>query len=134
MKAVLVPVSVKCVVFENGKVWLRKNERNEWELPGGKLEEGEQPEQTAVREAEEELGVKVETGELVGATLYNIPVSEDEKEGVFVIAYKCEFVERLGEVEHTGEAGAAEFKAFSMEEIESLEITDFYKDWIKNAK
>ena len=33
----IIPVSVKGVVFDGGKVWLRQNERNEWELPGGKL-------------------------------------------------------------------------------------------------
>ncbi len=37
-----VPISVKGIIFENNSVWLRKNEREEWELPGGKLDEGEQ--------------------------------------------------------------------------------------------
>lgn len=33
--------------------------RTQWEIPGGKIEEGENPAQTAEREVEEELGVKV---------------------------------------------------------------------------
>lgn len=32
------PVSVKGVIYHNGKVVLLKNERDEWELSGGKLE------------------------------------------------------------------------------------------------
>lgn len=32
------PISVKGIVFQDGKVWLRRNERSEWELPGGKLD------------------------------------------------------------------------------------------------
>lgn len=66
----LVPVSVKGVVIEDGKVWLRKNERNEWELPGGKIDPDEQPEQTVSRELFEELGFKVEVKDIVGAHMY----------------------------------------------------------------
>jgi ADP-ribose pyrophosphatase YjhB (NUDIX family) len=37
------PVSVKGVVAQAEKFLLLKNERDEWELPGGKLELGETP-------------------------------------------------------------------------------------------
>ena len=37
-----------------------------WEFPGGKVDRGETPAQAAVREAHEELGVRVELGEQVG--------------------------------------------------------------------
>ena len=37
------PVSVKGVLVRDGQVLLLKNEREEWELPGGKLGLGEEP-------------------------------------------------------------------------------------------
>lgn len=32
------PVSIKGVVVRDGRVLLLKNERDEWELPGGRIE------------------------------------------------------------------------------------------------
>jgi ADP-ribose pyrophosphatase YjhB (NUDIX family) len=50
------PVSIKGVLVEAGRVVLLENERDEWELPGGRLEPGEAPETCLVREFGEELG------------------------------------------------------------------------------
>ena len=125
--AYLVPLSVKGIVLEDGCVWLRKNERNEWELPGGKLDEGEQPEETVKRELREELGFDVQIQDLVNAYLYKIKNSSDEHRGVFVISYLCKLLAKTGEFEHEGEAGHAEFKKFPLDEVESLPMPEFYK-------
>ncbi len=47
------------LIVQDGKVLLlyRKDEKH-WEVPGGKVEDGESPTEAAVREAEEEIGVK----------------------------------------------------------------------------
>lgn len=50
---------------ESGKVFLAKRPHGKqfgglWEFPGGKLEEGELPEQAIVRELREELAIEVE--------------------------------------------------------------------------
>jgi mutator protein MutT len=123
----LIPISCKGIVTEAGKVWLRRNERGEWELPGGKLDPGEQPEDTVKRELREELGVDVQVGRPLSNYLYTIPVSTDEHRGVLVCMYVCQFVQRVGSVEHVGEAGPAQFQAFAPDEIVSLPIPEFYK-------
>ena len=44
------PVSIKGVFVEAGRVVLLENDRDEWELPGGRLEPGEAPETCLARE------------------------------------------------------------------------------------
>ncbi len=49
------------LIIEDGKILLLYREDEEhWEVPGGKVEKDESPTETAVREAEEEIGVEVE--------------------------------------------------------------------------
>jgi len=60
------PVSVKGVLFEEDQVVLLLNERDEWELPGGRLERGEDPVVCLEREFAEELGVEVRPGGVPG--------------------------------------------------------------------
>jgi len=58
------------VVNPNGEVlWIRRNEK--WDLPKGKVEIGENVEDTAVREVEEECAVSdIDRGELFGLTYH----------------------------------------------------------------
>jgi len=127
------PVSVKGIVFEGNNVWLRKNERDEWELPGGKMEKGEQPQDTVIRELKEELGFDTEVIRVVSADLYRISVSVDESKGVLVICYLCKLLGKTGDFEIIGEAGVAEFKMFPVAEISQVRMPDFYKDAIRKA-
>jgi 8-oxo-dGTP pyrophosphatase MutT (NUDIX family) len=71
------PVSVKGVVVRDGRVLLLKNEREEWELPGGKLELGESPEACVAREITEETGLPVITGPALDAWQYHISEGRD---------------------------------------------------------
>jgi 8-oxo-dGTP pyrophosphatase MutT (NUDIX family) len=80
------PISVKGVVVRAGRVLLLKNEREEWELPGGRLEAGETPEQCVAREIEEETSWKVITGPLLDVWMYDIVQAERH---VFIVTYGC---------------------------------------------
>lgn len=128
-----VPISCKGIVFEARKVWLRLNERGEWELPGGKLDSGEQPLDTVAREMLEELGVKVQVGSVVANYLYTVKASSDESGGVLIAIYACDLTARVSEVEHIGEAGPTEYKQFAVAELDDLPMPVFYKQAIRRA-
>lgn len=44
-----------------------------WEFPGGKIEEGETPQQAVVREIQEELNATVKVGDLIHTIEYDYP-------------------------------------------------------------
>ncbi|MBI3516679.1 MAG: NUDIX hydrolase [Proteobacteria bacterium] len=79
------PVSVKGVVAHDGRVVLVKNERDEWELPGGRLEPDETPTDCVVREIAEELGLAVTAGVLLDCWVYQ-PVPGRK---VLIVTYGC---------------------------------------------
>ena len=81
----LYPVSIKGVLAVDGRIVLLKNERDEWELPGGKLDPGETPETCVVREIDEELGLAVECAAILDSWVYEI--STDIR--VLIVTYGC---------------------------------------------
>lgn len=69
------PVPVTAALIENdGRILIGKRKRGRfagrWEFPGGKVEEGEAPEECLKRELYEELGVAARVGELFLSTVH----------------------------------------------------------------
>nr|WP_083926803.1 NUDIX domain-containing protein [Nocardiopsis valliformis] len=77
------PVSVKSVVVRDGRVLLLRNERDEWEIPGGYIEHGETPTQAVTREVKEELGITPPTGRLLVVDWAPTPAEGDKQLFVF---------------------------------------------------
>jgi 8-oxo-dGTP pyrophosphatase MutT (NUDIX family) len=80
------PISIKGVVVRDGKVLLLKNERDEWELPGGRIELDETPEECVAREITEETQWKVTSGPILDTWMYYIDKVEKH---VFIVTYGC---------------------------------------------
>ena len=66
------PLSVKGVVLHQGRVLLLVNERDEWDLPGGRPEAGEDHRAALAREVREETGLSIEIGALVDDHLFEV--------------------------------------------------------------
>jgi 8-oxo-dGTP pyrophosphatase MutT (NUDIX family) len=114
------PVSVKGIVIRSDAIVLVKNRRDEWELPGGKLELGEAPERCVAREIEEELGLEIEPVAPVDAWVYTI----ENGVHVLVVTYGCVERGRRSAVlsdEHTQVAWIA------LADVNDLRMPDGYK-------
>jgi 8-oxo-dGTP pyrophosphatase MutT (NUDIX family) len=88
------PVSVKGVVFRkisaHSEVLLLRNDRNEWELPGGRIERGESPPECLAREFKEETGLLVSVSSCIGDGLLKIrPPHVARAKDVCISTYGC---------------------------------------------
>ncbi|MBO1539365.1 NUDIX domain-containing protein [Pseudomonas sp. OA65] len=83
------PVSIKGVLQSpQGLVVLMLNERDEWELPGGRIELGETAPQCLAREIAEELAVEVSVGEPLDSYLFEVIPGKH----VFISTYRCQLL------------------------------------------
>ncbi|MDQ2876153.1 MAG: NUDIX domain-containing protein [Actinomycetota bacterium] len=121
------PVSIKGVVLQQGRVLLLRNEREEWELPGGRLELGETPQQCVAREIAEETGWAVTPGPVLDAWMYHITQAGRH---VFIVTYGCQLVpgheSAVPVVSHEHSRAAL----FTAAEVPGLVMPQGYKDSI----
>lgn len=69
------------VLEKDGRILIARRKRGsrlayKWEFPGGKLEQGETPEECLRREMQEEFGIDVSVGAFVGRSLHSYPHGE----------------------------------------------------------
>ena len=73
MKTVRVVAAVIKAVNENGEPIIFATQRGYGEFPGGKIEEGETPQDALKREIREELDTEISVGELIDTIEYDYP-------------------------------------------------------------
>lgn len=118
------PVSIKGIVEWTDKIILLKNERDEWELPGGKLEHNETPVECVEREILEELNLSTKVTTLLDVWVYNI-LNEVE---VLIVTFGTKAVNSTEGLKVSPEH--KELGLFSLEEIGQLNMPHGYKNSI----
>jgi 8-oxo-dGTP pyrophosphatase MutT (NUDIX family) len=78
------------MVDGTAEVLLLRNDRNEWELPGGRPEAGETPEECLSREIVEETGLVIEVGSCIhNGVLTILPPHAPRATEILISAYSC---------------------------------------------
>src|SRR5580765_7709002 len=82
------PLSIKGVLIRDGCVLLLRNKRNEWDLPGGRPDPGEDHRAALKREVREETGIDVEVGRLLDEHVFEVL----PQRFVRIVAYRCSLI------------------------------------------
>jgi len=114
-------ISIKGVIWHEDTVVLLKNQRDEWELPGGKLQVGESFTECLAREVDEEVRLRVEPGPVLDARPHHFHAD------IIVITYGC-YPEPFSTLRHTDEHRAV--GRFTLAELEGLTVPAGYRSSI----
>tara|TARA_B100000767_G_C19757791_1_gene533801 strand:- start:158 stop:598 length:441 start_codon:yes stop_codon:yes gene_type:complete len=113
------PVSIKAIIIDDNRVLCLKNERNEWDFPGGKIQVNEDIEKCLRREVKEETNLSIKNLNILKP--FNLIFNDVP---VFVLLYtaeiSCDSPLSIS-YEH------ADYNFFLKSEIKNLNMPQAYK-------
>ena len=127
--------AMKALVIRDGKflaLELEIGRKKLWDLPGGKVEDGEQPMQTLLREVKEETALDVEVGKPVG--VYHFIRKTDGLLAVCIV-YRCDVpADAKVVLPHKSNESIASSKWLGREEFlgEEFAAPESLKELVKN--
>ncbi len=117
-------VAQKAIIEHEGKILLLRNHGREvWELPGGRLQVGEEPRAGLARELKEELHVDVVIGAPIDVGTFMLKKTGEPH---FIVIYAATLTDASAQLVTPPEE-IEEIRWVTREEIESADIWDEYK-------
>ena len=121
-------ITTKAVICLDDKVLMLRKATGKWDLPGGRLDDGEEIEFCLAREVAEELGLDIIVGPLIQCSLRRLT---GPRCNVLVVAHLCTLSGAFSDIvlstEHT------EVRLFSRHEIDSLDMRQAYRKSVHMA-
>ncbi len=112
------PISIKAIIIDNNKVLCLKNERNEWDFPGGKINFNEGVEECLKRETKEETNLEINNLKILKPLCLKF-----NDVSVFILTYSAEiYCDSSIVISHEH----SEYNFFSKSEIKNLNIPKEY--------
>ena len=119
--------TVKALFEKDKKILLVKDPKGVWEMPGGRIEHNEEPEQALRRELKEELGwSNVDIKNIVDSWSFSSEV-DNTKYHFIILTYACDSSEEV--IKENEEY--TEYRWVPVDEIDDLNMRDGYKKTIK---
>ena len=118
------PISIKAIIIDKNRVLCLKNERNEWDFAGGKINFNEGVEESLKREVKEETNFNIKNLNILKPL--NLKFNDVS---VFVLLYSAEIScdsPIIISYEHS------EYNFFSKSEIKNLNMPQDYKNLIED--
>ncbi len=128
-------VGCSAVIFDKDRAKIlltRRSDNGRWCLPGGQMEAGETVEEACVREVQEETGLEVVAGHLIG--VYSSPdqvieYTDGNRYHIVGLCFECQIRSGvLGLSDETTEVGY-----FSLAEIEQLDLMEHHRERLTDA-
>lgn len=116
-------ISLKALIEKEGRVlFVLGADDDHWQLPGGRVNEGETLEEAFKREIMEELGLLVEPKSIFDAFLFKSPSGKNHA----VIIYRCEVLNDLENMK-LDDGEIKEIKWVGEEDLTSLKMRGEYR-------
>jgi len=133
VKSLIINKEEKILLVKRDRKW-HKESHGKWEFPGGKINFGETPEETCIREAKEESGINIKIDYLIPKIYTGGWVYPDRETQQIIICYKCTPISGEISIEDHGVSDVRWFKLNEISELDCLLSTTKFLDKYKEFR